>query len=355
MKKTLIALAALASVSAVSAQSSVTLYGRVEANGTYQKPGSNASVAGGANGEAVYKLNDGSVNGIGGSRWGLRGTEDLGSGLKAYFVLESGFNVDSGSAGDAARTFNRQAYVALGSSSLGDLRLGRQDTLTRTIDVNFIDDTGEGELSVAESVATIAGGTRANRPLFQNFGSRVDNAVTYTSPSFGGFYVTGLVAAGEGTTARQQGGLIGWKSGPFSVAATYEEYTGLGFGAYNKTFTVGGNWNFGLAAIYAGYQDTSDLGTNVGPSLVGGQRYDHEGYSVGLLVPVGAWQFRGQYTASTVSPVSGDLDQSKWGLSARYALSKRTTMYGVFTQRDGDRDDLFVRQQEAAIGIAHVF
>lgn len=348
MKKSLIALAALAAAGAVSAQSSVTLYGRVEVNTTYQMPGSSV-------GDAVWKLNDGTTNGVGGSRWGLRGTEDLGGGLKAYFNIESGFRADSGAAVDSTRSFNRQAYVALGSASLGDIRLGRQDTLTRTMNLNFTDVAGEGELSVAESVVSIPGGTRAARPLFQNLGSRVDNAVTYTSPSFGGFYVSGLVAAGEGATARQEGGLIGWKSGALNLAAAYEEYNGFGVGAYNKTLTVGGNWNFGFATLYAGYQATKSLGTNAGLALVSGQRYDHDAYNLGLLVPVGAWQFRGQYTASTIKPVTGNLDQNKWGLSARYALSKRTMLYGLYTQRGGDANDTFDRRQETAVGVAHVF
>jgi general bacterial porin, GBP family len=344
MKRSLIALAALAAAGAASAQSSVTLYGRVEANVTLQSPGNNASVnTGGERGGDVWKLNDGGVNGIGGSRWGLRGNEDLGGGLKAYFVLESGFSSDSGNAGSSSQIFNRQSYVALGSSSLGDLRLGRIDTLARQINTGFGDVTAEGEITVSESVV----GT--GRPLFQNLGTRVSNAVTYISPNWGGFQVTGLVGLGEGATARHDGIAGTFRSGPIAVGVSYEQYDGSD--TYNEVITLGGNYNFGFATFYAGYQNTSDFGTST--SFTPGT--DHEAWNLGVMVPWGNWQFRGQYISSIVETPSVDLDQEKWGLSARYSLSKRTTLYGVFTQRTGDNNDRFPRRQETAVGVAHTF
>ncbi len=345
MKRTLIALAAIATVGAASAQSSVTLYGRVESNVTLQSPGSNASVnAGGEKGGDVWRLNDGGRNGIGGSRWGLRGNEDLGGGLKAYFVLESGFSSDDGAAGSSTQTFNRQAYVALGSTSFGDLRLGRVDTLARQVNTGFGDVTAEGEISVAE---TLDGG----RPLFQNLGTRVSNTVTYISPSFGGFQVTGLVGLGEGATARHDGVMGSFRSGPIAAGVSYEQYDRGD--TYNEVWTLGGNYNFGVATVYAGYQMTSDFGNNTAAPASG---VDHDAWNVGVMVPWGNWQFRGQYISSTVDLPSGaSLDQDKWGLSARYSLSKRTTLYGAFTQRGGDSNENFSRRQETAVGVAHTF
>jgi predicted porin len=346
MKRSLIALAALAAAGAASAQSSVTLYGRVDVNVTYQDPGSQATVAGGALGDGVWKLNDGGDNGIGGSRWGLRGTEDLGGGLKAYFVLEQGFRTDNGNASNSSQSFSRQAYVALGSASFGDLRLGRVDTLTRTINLGFVDVTAEGELTVTESVVG------SNRPLFQNLGSRVNNAAYYISPNLGGFQIHALVGAGEGATARHDGLAGTFRSGPFGIGGAYERYDNGD--SYNEVYTIGGNWNFGFGTVFAGYQNTSDFGNNTAAANSG---IDHDAWNIGLLVPFGNWQFRGQYTSSSVDqPGSApDFDQEKYGVSARYSLSKRTTLYGVATQRSGDRSELYPRETEVAFGVAHTF
>ena len=143
-----------------------------------------------------------------------------------------------------------------------------------------------------------------------------------------------------------------FRSGPFGAALSYEQYDGTD--TYNKVFTLGGNYNFGFATFYAGYQMTSDFGFANSFSAVG---TDHDAYSVGVMVPWGNWQFRGQYISSSVDQpgAAPDYDQSKYGLSARYALSKRTTLYGVFTQRSGDLNETFQRRQETAVGVAHVF
>ena len=115
MKKTLM-VAALTGVfaTAAHAQSSVTLYGMIDAGSSIR-----TTSAGTATGQAT----SGSVNG---SRWGLRGTEDLGGGLKAIFMLENGFNVMNGRLGQGGDEFGRQAFVGLSTSQFGTVTLGRQ-------------------------------------------------------------------------------------------------------------------------------------------------------------------------------------------------------------------------------------
>lgn len=354
MKKSLIALAVLAAAGSASAQSSVTLYGRIDANVTYQDPGSSASVnSGGEAGEAVIKMNDGGTNGVGGSRWGLRGSEDLGGGLRAYFVLESGFSVDTGT-GSSDGLFNRQAYVALGSKDFGDIRLGRQQTLTRELNLGFTDVTGESELSVVESLLSAAAPT-PSLILFQNLGTRVNNAVQYLSPVWGGFQVRAMVAAGEGTPAtnqRLQGISATYASGPLKVGAVFEQFDG-----WNDVVTVGGNYNFGVATLFGGYQQSSDVGTQSVQWSLGGAPVDQKAYNLGVLVPFGAFELRGQYTASTIETALGDQDVQKYGVSLRYSLSKRTQLYAAATQRTGDddADDFFARRNEYVFGIGHNF
>jgi len=351
MKKSTLALAVLSAFAgAASAQSSVTLYGRVDANVVYSKPGT---------GDERWLMNDGGDNsGIGGSRWGVRGTEDLGSGLKAYFVLESGFRSDTGAAGDATRSFNRMSYVALGSSSLGDIRLGRQESISRLMNVGYTDATSLGELKIDEAV----GGGRA---LFQTFGQRVDNVVTYITPNFGGFQVQAMIGAGEGANARYQGLMGSYKAGPVAVALAYEEYDTFGARstAFNKVFHVGGNYNFGFATLFAGYQDSKDVGANTGAALTATSVRDQQSWNVGVMVPVGALQVRAQYTSSEYDLVNGtSADQQKYGLSVRYALSKRTGVYSAYSERDGetpaggDASLAFTAKREfTVLGLYHSF
>lgn len=338
MKKSVLALAVLSAfASAATAQSSVTLYGRLDTAVTWADPGSNV-------GDSVFRLNG--HNPIGGSRWGLRGSEDLGGGLKANFVLESGFNSDTGAPGSTSKLFDRLAWVGLSSASLGDLKFGRQDTLTRQTNLGFSDISAEGELTVVD--------TLGGRPLFQNFSSRVDNSIGYTTPSFGGFRVQALVGLGEGSAARHQGIQASFASGPIKVAVAYEAYAdGPGNDEdYNKTITVGGSYDFGVATVLLGYQDTSDVGTQTAPAF----GTDHKAYNVGVLVPLGAaLQLRAQYTDSTLETGAGDIDQKKYGVSLRYALSKRTTVYGVYLKRDGDGDENFAKVNEVVLGIGHNF
>ena len=115
MKKTLM-VAALTGVfaTAAHAQSSVTLYGLIDAGITYTNN---------QGGHSNWQETSGSVNG---SRWGLRGSEDLGGGLKAIFTLENGFNIANGNLGQNSREFGRQAFVGLASDQFGSVTLGRQ-------------------------------------------------------------------------------------------------------------------------------------------------------------------------------------------------------------------------------------
>src|SRR5262245_39183159 len=106
-----LALAAAGAAGTASAQSSVTLYGVVDAFYQYA-----------TGGNSINRLQSGGING---SRLGVRGAEDLGGGLKALFTLESGINLDDGSVGQSGVFWGRQAFVGLGSD-FGTLTLGRQ-------------------------------------------------------------------------------------------------------------------------------------------------------------------------------------------------------------------------------------
>jgi predicted porin len=120
MKKLTTTLSLLAAAGAAQAQSSVTLFALIDVNVTHYSAGSKSGAA------DDNVVNDGTVNGLNGSRWGIKANEDLGGGLKAGVLLESGVLADTGALGQGGRSFGRQGYIYLSSDKLGELRLGRQ-------------------------------------------------------------------------------------------------------------------------------------------------------------------------------------------------------------------------------------
>jgi len=377
MKKSLLALAVLGAFTSIaSAQSSVTLYGRIDQNVTLQDPGKNAAAsAGGKNGRAITKLQEGNVNGLGGSRLGFKGTEDLGDGLKAFFQLEAQLFPDEGRAGNTSTfssTFNgnpffsRFAILGLSHSTYGEIRLGRQESLTRENNVKINDISGESNFNIVENLEGTDG--KATRPLFQNFGSRVDNGIRYTTPEFAGFRASAIVGLGErlrDTTvtpnkkaANYRGLGVVYTAGPLALDVIYEDLRGgvVGSNDYNNVITVGGSYDFGMAKIATAYQHTNNYGSQfAATTYVKGT--DINAWNVGLAVPLNAFTFKVQYTGSSIDRPAGasSLDQSKFGGSLQYALSKRTTVYVTATSRTGDDSSYFVRKSEYAMGLAHTF
>ncbi len=390
MKKSLLALAVLGAFTSIaSAQSSVTLYGRLDQNVTVQDPGSRAAATvNGKLGKSVTKLQEGNVNGLGGSRLGFKGTEDLGSGLKAFFQLEAQLFVDEGRAGNTSTFssvngnpfFSRAAYLGLSHSGLGEIRLGRQETLTRENNVKINDISGETSFNIVENLQNTAG--IANRPLFQNFGARVDNGIRYTTPVFAGFQASAIVGLGERlktvvtttpvlpalpvtttTKAANYRGLgVVYVAGPLALDLIYEDLRGgaVGNGEYNNVITAGGSYDFGIAKVATAYQHTNNLGGQFaiasGPGVFT-KGTDVDAWNIGVAVPLNAFTFKVQYTGSSIDRPAGapSLDQSKYGASIQYALSKRTTVYTAATARTGDDKSYYTRKSEFALGLAHTF
>lgn len=404
MKKSLIALAVLgAFAGAASAQSSVTLYGRADLNVTNEKAGNDINST--AAGESTTKLNDGGgTTGIGGSRWGLRGAEDLGNGVKAVFQLESGFSADTGVQGQGGRLFGRQAWVGLSSATLGEVRFGRQETYSR-LNALYWDPSFNGQTKLNENnavsisdataddiavnvlglAANAAGRTAAraavtrNYQLFQNFGDRQDNVISYTSPSFSGFRFGAQVGLSEQVddntpdlAGRYQGVTASYANGPFAAGLSYEsiKVADVAAGApnnLNKTFSVGANYNFGVATVYAGYQRVSDVAdgsqitsaaaNTVAPSSLIVE--DQKSYTVGVKVPLGKLTLLANYGNAKyeIRAFGGqELELRKVALGWNYAFSKRTVAYGTFATRSGDADEnLAIKREFTLFGLAHSF
>ena len=236
MKKSLLALAALGTFAgAAHAQSSVTLYGIVDAGFAYN------------NNSGGHKLYETSAGNLQGDRWGLRGTEDLGGGLKALFVLENGFNVYSGKLGQGGDEFGRQAYVGL-SSQYGTVTLGRQYD-------SVVDYTGAFEVgSQWASFYAAHPGDLDN----MNNSNRTNNSIKYTSTNYSGFTFGGLYSLGgvAGQFNRNQifSAGVGYAQGPLQLGAGYFNVKNPNFSFFGNTSTASTTGsNMTGSTVYSGY------------------------------------------------------------------------------------------------------
>ncbi|WP_454914179.1 porin [Variovorax gossypii] len=378
MKKSLVALAALAVAGVASAQSSVTLFGVVDASiSGYSSTARDLkpTVFPNAFGIPVY-LNQGSVktssrqlanSGYNASRLGFRGTEDLGGGLAASFWLEAPISNDDGQQGIA--TFARRSTVSL-SGGFGEIRLGRDYTPTFWNDTVF---DPFGTLGVGTNLISTAntsfggfGTPAASTGAFTNVGTsnyvRASNTIGYfLPPNLGGFYGQVMYGMSEKTkydngiytpttanAARQGryvGGRFGYANGPLDVALAYGSST-VGDNYYAGTTTkintlnLGASYDFGPVKLFGEVsQAKNKIDYEVTPFLGGRNDIDLKGYLIGVTVPVGAGLIRASYSA-----VKYDLNQpfnpfvlnnnadpkaNKLALGYVHNLSKRTALYAT--------------------------
>lgn len=323
MKKTLVAVAALAA-SAAFAQSSVTLYGVADAYfGSEKIAGVSQTV-----------VNDG---GLSQSRIGVSVKEDLGAGLSAFAVIEGAVALDGGAGGLGA---NRKSVVGL-SGDFGAVSLGRQNTPLENAIENTIDAQGNSAFS---AVYAAVGGTAAAAGVTMN---TYGNSVRYDSPNFDGFSGSVQLGFGENktaTTSADRGVSLNltYANGPVAVAFAHQSDK-FG-GTTDRTTTVGGSYDFGPAKLNLGYGRTTDvIGTNDGRAL-----------SVGVTVPVGAFTVIGQYANAKVSNIAGS--SKSFGLEGRYALSKRTTVYAGYNDtKQNIGGGANFKTNRLGVGIRHVF
>ncbi|WP_158218266.1 porin [Roseateles puraquae] len=312
---------ALAASSAAFAQSSgqVTLYGTVDAN---------VQVLDGA--ATQTRVQSG---GLSGSRLGVRGQEDLGGGLRAFFTLESGLNLDDGTYGQGT-FWGRQAYVGLGTP-YGNVSLGRQYSSLYTLTDQFSQFS-----NVASGASTaVIGGFGGYEPVRGSTSSatgnggpaRVNNSVKLESANYGGFSAGALWGMGEVT-----GGTKGNR-----VADIYGRYTGYGVDAMvsmvdDKADVLGQNRRTVSAA--AAY-DWNSFRFNGGVMEVNDRsvaNQDGKGYWLGASYRLGQHQFKGQYVESKNAGALPDGKTQAFGVGYQYDLSKRTALYSSVTRFKND-------------------
>lgn len=412
MKKTLLAAALVTGFAGVAhAESSVTLYGIVDAGYGYQS--SEAKFKGSANPALNGKVTTDSIGGHSGiqngSRWGLKGSEDLGNGTSAIFVLESGFNVMDGESQQDGKLFGRQAYVGLTGESWGTFTIGRQYNAGDTF-VAPIDPFGTGwGFAGAENVF---GGSVSDR---------YDSVIKYVTPNFAGFQAgLGVVYSDRDVETKGFGGTnnkventntgvtfgLGYTAGPLYVGGSFDynkvESTGSA-DRKTKAWNIGGTYDFDVVkvhALYGGQKDgsigtpglagygvghlagygydadvyaaTGDLGTGGFTADGGffGDGYTQHSWLLGLSAPVGdagkvMFSYAGSVADNDLNYAGGshefEAKTHNFSLGYRHALSKRTSLYGVasygWSDLDNNHDgrEIETKRTQAIIGLQHRF
>jgi len=297
MKKSILALAVLgAFAGAASAQSSVTIYGKLDL------------ALGKAAGSADKALLDNA-----GSRLGFRGVEDLGGGLKATFGMEHRFSPQTGAA--AANYWNGYSHVGL-MGNFGHVRIGRDYTPAFLMIQNQIDPFG------GDTVANLR--DTGMRGLGGTTKVRNSNMIEY-HVGMSGFNLGVQVAE---ATANPVSATVAGTKRPFSLAANYAAgplFVGAGFengaGVNDSHLSFGGRYNFGFMTASLGFHKAT---TNAD--------VDVKGYLAAVSVPVGAGAVRGGLAQSKID---NGATAKKASIGYRHDLSKRTYLFADYTRVNG--------------------
>ena len=389
MKKSLLALATLgAFAGAAQAQSSVSVYGVMDGSYTSAENESKTTTAG-----ATSKTNSrNTVNGDGAystSRLGFRGTEDLGGGKTAQFVLEYDLiNIGNGANGTDtavnqtsntnARTESlgaRYSWIGIGDKALGALRIGRQESSMHGAFTNGL----AGQANNMQGSIYSAGSSNANviSAAVRPYDVFVDQAITYVAPSMNGLdiqvqYSQNAYSAGSTTPSSgfaQAGASIRY-SGVKNLVVAYgfQQDNAVVAATSNSKRTVNAitaNYDLGVARVFGlgSWHKTSNLATSA-------TTRDQTAYEVGVRAPVGKqveiWgsTFMGDKKESTngatlTSTTTGPADLSGFQLGSQYNFSKRTTAYAIYgTQKVKGKNQATnteISSTGYAIGLRHTF
>ena len=353
MKKTLAAVAVLGAFAGSAIAADVTLYGIVDAGLQYNHIDMDSNTL-----EDIdsVSMESGQQSG---SRWGLKGTEDLGNGLTVGFVLENGFTFDDGN--DKAPMFDRESMLFV-EGGFGKLAFGRIGTFNQ----------GQGSFSLIGGLTPFgtSWGYAVQAGTAFMTGTRYDNSIVYRTPSFAGFQVTAMYSMGgndegenESTTDRYYGIAASYNNGPLFgyLAVDSTNYASWPVTAANRdiddslTVTLGASYDFEVVKAYFGAQYfdnaqlgggiTSDYGDQFAFSGVNVEDLYLEGYAltVGVDAPVAGGKVMaavGYMDAETASNSDSvvEADFTRWSFSVgyNYPLSKRTNVYavGAYTSDD---------------------
>ncbi len=330
MKKTLIALAAVAASGAALAQSSVTLFGNIDVGIRHVNP----SAAGAASITSMSK------NLISSSAIGFRGVEDLGGGMSAAFHIEGDLDPDTGTPGGLQ--FQRRSTVSL-IGGFGELRLGRDYVPTFTVHTKY-DPFGTNGLgsSINQFGQAVAFGGLSTSAV------RSNNGIGYLA-KFGSFDVAYMYAPRESATNSNDyhGIRAGYNAGPLSVDVATASEVGVNAGAHNpKRTNVGVAYDLGFIKPMFQYttakQETAGGDTKVTNLLIG------------LTAPVGPGLLRASYVKLDREIGAAEVDAKQIAIGYTYPLSKRTSFNANIARVSSDAG--FIAEQTGyEIGVRHTF
>ena len=395
MKKSLIAIAALAAVGAASAQSSVTLYGLADVNLGYSKDTVTVTTPDGS-GKLTNRKTGFQSGGLQGSRLGVKGVEDLGNGLKAVFNYELGFDAINGAFTDNSKDgigFSRRAVVGL-QGGFGSVLFGKDYTPL----YNLITATSADGQSSFDAGALTTGAPNLSNLNNTNF-AKAYKLGGYKERAYGVHYAgnfsgVGVQAFGEYSNSKTELALTGqqtnvlentksqgyglgvsYANGPFMVGVAGHQVKNTASGTTVSKITeygVGGTYDFGAAKLFANYLYSKNRPNAVLDALNANVNTKAEEANIGVLVPFGAASLVAEYGHNRVKFYDGtDGEQiakgkgNDWMIGANYAFSKRTDVYArVGRSNDlkvegvnGYFDDITARAktEKAAIGLRHKF
>ncbi|MFP3644065.1 porin [Paraburkholderia sp. SIMBA_054] len=343
--------------SSAAAQSSVTLYGIVDTGFSYQS--SQTSLGSTSGGRSAVKMSNGVWNG---SRFGLKGAEDLGGGTKAIFTLEEGFNSATGALATNGLMFSRQVFVGVTNQTYGSLTAGRQYQSYYQLMFPF---------GPTQFLSGFSGAHPGDVDGLDT-GYRTNNTLLYMSPQLYGITVSGSYSLGGVPGSINRGSTwsaaVQYMQGPigFGVGISRINNSTLGggpFGADSTTSNAGAQ--AGVSALTNGYQtaqgqqrfavgasyafgstfDVRAVYTNVQYIPGIGSRYHDEAiFNTGGLAlhwkPTVAWDLAAGYSYTRATKANGIADSAQYqqvSLGEYYALSKRTGLYALqaFTRANG--------------------
>jgi predicted porin len=282
---------------AAHAQDGVTLYGLIDEFAQYVNTGNGYTAALGSSGQW-------------GSRFGLKGSEDLGGGQTLSFALENGFNPTNGTLATQGSMFDRQAWVGL-SGNWGQFRAGRQNSPL------FYDQSGQDAFGGVTQASAMDNLTV--------FAFRTSNTLSYVTPEYAGLQAGIYVGFGDAGGYRAAGSSqqfdVTWEHGPFAAFVAGQWLKNSDASATDRTIMAGASWAIGRTTVYAGYSDMKwpDLALSA--------------YTAGLSAK---YQFNATNTialgyAMLRDRTSQDNNADQIGLMYEYDLSKTTNLYGALS------------------------
>ena len=382
MKKTLVAAALLGTFAASAfAAPSVTLYGNIDTGLVYSYVGGTVKGT-----DELYIERSHAVEMESGfstpSRWGLKGTEDIGN-VKVGFVLENGFNGDDGTDSQEGRMFGREALVSV-SGAYGTVYAGRMLSLA----------SDGGSIGMLGEVSAFGNAYGAGATMTGSTGSafaRYDNTIAYASPTIAGFSAKAMysfkadsketdaddnaLAENKAESTRYAAAGLQYKAGAFTGVLT-AEYTMWGNANYGKlddgvAVILGGNYDFGVAKAFAKatyfdnaavFEDTFEL-KELAEDIFE-QKFALQGWGaeIGTNVPVFGGNFLAAVGYRDAKVVDyHDVKDQRWNAAVgyTYAFSKRTNVYGAagYTQeklKDNDAS-ITLKATQVGVGLVHKF